>query len=136
MSRFADRRATQEVDLGPCECPGTPHDKDWAKVRSEYSGSDLAAIRSASEEDEAAAADALAPYVVEWNLLGPDGDEWPPDGDALRDLNQSTLTAIINAISECITASARVPNRSSGRSQASPRATASRTRTTRPTPGT
>jgi len=136
MSRFADPAAVREVDLGACECPGTPHSRDWAKVRAEYSGVDLGAIRSASEEDEAAAATALAPYVVEWNLLGPDGEERAPDGESLRDLKQETLSAIINVISECITESARVPNRSSGPSAASSRATASPTRTSSPTPGT
>lgn len=136
MSWFADTLATTEVDLGPCQCPGTPHERDWIKVRAEFSGSEISALASVDEDDEAGVAATIARYVVEWSLLGPNGEPWPPGPDSLLALKQSALVSITNAISANVQDSARVPNSSSVRSVASSRASASRTPTTSPTPGT
>src|SRR3954468_1455453 len=108
MSRFADVKATRTADHGPCECPGTPHDNDWAKVRAEYSGSDTSRISDASTEDELEAAEILVAYVTEWNLLGPDGEEWPPSAESLVALKGPTLGAIMAEISAGITESLAV----------------------------
>lgn len=136
MSRFADVKATRTADLGPCECPGTPHDNDWAKVRAEYSGSDTSRIADASTEDELEAARILAEYVVEWNLLDPDGKAWPPSAESLVALKGPTLSAIMAEISTGIADSVTVPNPSSVPSPASSRGSASATRKPRRMPTT
>ena len=132
MSRFADPRATRTVDLGPCECPGTPHERDEALIRSELSGSEIARIVSASQTDESEASAAFAPYVLSWNLLDPDGQPTEPSADLLTQLMATTLQSLVTAISEVVTASVQVPNRSSGPSRASSRGTASRIQKTPP----
>ena len=133
MSRFADPRAEAEVDLGPCECPGTPHDADRAWVRAEFSARELVALGretarlAASDADDAMVADALAPYVLRWNLIGPDGRECQPTPELLSQLKAPTLTAVIEAISGIVTAADTVPNPSGARSAASSPASASPT---------
>lgn len=132
MSRFADATATRTVPLGPCECPGTPHESDWAKVRKELSGSDIGIISNASATDEVAAAGTMAPYVIEWNLLGPNGEPWPPSAESLLALNAATLGAVVGAIQASIAESAGtvLPNASGAPSRNGSRGSASRTRTT------
>lgn len=135
MSRFADPRAQRTVDLGPCECPGMPHERDEVTVRSELSGSEIGALAQTSTGDEAAVATALAPLILGWNLLGPNGEPWPPSADALRALKAPTLTAIVAGIETSIEESVRLPNGSGAPSAASSRGSASRPRTRRLTPG-
>lgn len=133
MSRFADPRATRTVQLGPCECPGTPHaEGDWAKVRSQLSGSDIAIISGASTTDEAAAAAVIADYVPEWNLLDDAGNAWAPSAESLVALMPASLSAIVAGVRESIAESSRLPNVSGAPSRASSRGSASHTRTATP----
>lgn len=137
MSRFADPRSTTLVPLGACECPGTPHpDGDWAKVRSDLSGADIATIAGLSTTDEDEAALGLAPYVTEWNLRNPDGGEWPPEADSLLALHQDTMRLIVEAIATAVKESRALPNPSGAPSPASSRGSASRTPKARRTPTT
>lgn len=129
MSRFADVRAVRTVDLGPCECPGAPHDHDEASVRAEFSASETARLAGGSTTDEAAVAAILAEFVTEWNLLGPNGEAWPPSADSLLALKQPTLTAIAEAITAAVLESSGLPNASGAPSAASSRGSASRTPT-------
>lgn len=135
MSRFADVRATATVDLGPCECPGAPHESDTAEVRAEFSSSETARIAAASTTDEAAIAAVLAEFVPSWNLLGPNGEPWPPSADSLLALKAPTLSAIAEAISAGVLRSSELPNASGAPSAASSPGSASPTpmRTRTPT---
>lgn len=135
MSRFVNAEATRTVDLGPCECPGTPHDSDWAKLRDQLSGSEIGALQRVPV-DEIATTEAVAPFITEWNLLGPDGEVMPISAEALRMLTAGSLSPISEALSAVITESVTVPNGSSVPSPASSRGNASRTRTKTRTPGT
>lgn len=130
MSRFADLAATDTVDLGACQCPGTPHESDWAKVRTSLSFLDLVAYERMEQYSDQPhkIAETLAPFVTEWNLLGPDGLEWEPDADAIFLLGLNSVTPLLSAIGDAVVSSADVPKASGAPSPASSRGSASRTR--------
>lgn len=134
MSRFADVTATRRVDLGACLCPGTPHDGDYALVRAELSTPEIAKMATAADPE--AIADVLAAFIVEWNLLGPDGTLWPATGENILRLKPPTLSSIVEAHGDVAAESSTVPNASGAPSPASPRESASRTRRQTRTPGT
>lgn len=133
MSRFADPAAEAEVDLGPCECPGSPHGSDSAWVRAEFGAKELVLLQRRTQElvdsdaDDAMVADALFPHVLRWNLLGPDGQPCQPSPELLGQLKAPTLMAIITRLSEIVREADAVPNPSSGPSAESPLGTASPT---------
>lgn len=128
MSRFADLNATTTVDLGPCECPGAPHESDWAKVRAEASAEDVQRFVGVEGLGSDGAAEAIADFIPEWNLLGPDGKPWPPSMESVRALKVPTLTILSNAIGTAVAESVAVPNASSAPSPGSSRGSASRAR--------
>lgn len=136
MSRFADVSATRTVPLGPCECPGTPHDEDWATVRTDLSASELRLLLNLDGLSDDEAAEAIAPFVTEWNLLGLDGEDWPPTPEALFALKGETSSVIGNAIAAVVRENLHLPNPSGAPSPASSRGSASRTRKPTRKPGT
>ena len=125
MSRFANPEALAEVDLGPCECPGAPHDHDAVQIRAEYSAREIILLSREMEQmekadaDDAALSDALTKYVVSWNLIGNDGEPCPPDAASLALLKSSTLTTIVTAIGDAIKDNEQLPNPSGAPSAAS-----------------
>lgn len=135
MSRFADPAAVREVDLGACECPGTPHSRDWAKVRADLSGSELNILLNLGGLSQDEAAERIAPFIDSWNLLGPTGDDWPPSPAALYALKGPTAQAIGAAIAAVVDeVIGPLPKPTGARSRDSSRASASPTPTM--TPGT
>lgn len=135
MSRFADASDVRRVEFGACECPGTPHSGDYAEIRSDLSDAELAILFDLPSDQEGAAR-AIAPFIARWNLLGPDGEEWPPSPEALYLLKRATMRALGEALAEVMRENVTLPNGSGARSPASSRASASRTRKPTPTPGT
>lgn len=133
MSRFIDPSSTVPVDLGDCQCPGKPHSKDVVQVRKEYSGRDKETMGSVanraieSDSDNAGTADAIAPYVVSWNLLRADGQPMPCNRGSIALLDDETLSAIIVGVANAVAKSESLPNRSGGPSAESPLGTASPT---------
>lgn len=127
MSRFADPTAVTEVNLGPCECPGTPHGSDLAYIRSQFSarelvtlGAEIRRLSAMAEEDEdAMVSDALIRFVVSWNLLGPDGQPSTPTRDLIYQLTTPTLTTLIEAVTTAVSEAEQLPNPSSALSAAS-----------------
>lgn len=90
MSRL---RATEpiEVDLGPCECPDTPHgtDKAWLRPRLTAEGGYRAMhiLMTATDRDVTAGALGmcfLADGLVRWTLLDDAGKPIPTDEATLR----------------------------------------------------
>lgn len=123
--RFVDRTRTRRVDFGACECPGTPHESDYADVRAELSSEE---INDYTQADRREVADVAARFIVEWNLWGPKGLE-PISSQSLLDLMPLTLNVLVEGIAASIAESvAPVPNGSGARSRATTRASASRTR--------
>lgn len=129
MSRFADPRVTRRLELGPCECPGTPHSSDWVEFRTQISSADLARVARADETDLESMALAVVDFVVGWNLLGPDGENVPISGATFLALQVDTLSQIVTGVVEVFTVDkATAPNPSSAPSAASSQGSASPTR--------
>jgi hypothetical protein len=130
VSRFADTGATTRVVLGACECPGTPHDEDWATVRAQLSATEIGQWAMADAET---VAEVACQFVTGWNLLGPDGKPWPPTAQSIVALMPPTLTLLVKALSDAVQASSKpLPNASAAPSRGSSRGSGSPTRTTRP----
>lgn len=143
MSRFADPSATRVVDVGPCQCPGTPHDVDQVTIRWQLGASALARIGRA-ELEGAVRLDPMAAYrqtvletVVEWNFLWLDpqvsGDvrqatPVPVTTTSVAELDVETLKFIAETADRLIQDGGALPNGSGAPSRASSRGSASPTR--------
>lgn len=149
MSRFADPTATAPVDLGACQCPGTPHEADTVVVRWQLSGSALARVGT-SETMGRLTGDPFAGYrqlaaegIVSWSLLHEITEDdatvvvpVPITDRYIEALDKDTLTTIAEAIDELAGSKGKLPNASGAPSVASPQESASPTPTPTPTPGT
>lgn len=65
---------TTTVDLGPCQCPGTPHDRDTAEVREGLGWADLVDVRSADRTPGQRALILVTRAVASWTLLEADAE--------------------------------------------------------------
>lgn len=127
MSRFADPNATKEVDLGPCQCPNTPHLRDTATVRTQLGTGARGRIAAAygsgvvgSGDASQLALQALKECLLAWNLIGPDGKPAPITAESIEDLDGDTVSALFVPISELLNGRATLPNGSGGISVPSP----------------
>lgn len=123
MSRFANPKATERFVLGPCECPGEPHDDDWINLRSELGADDVAKLVQGNSID------ALELLAVEWNLLDHDGTVAPLDRAHIERLYADTF----EKLDKWVTAHVRItslPNVSGAPSANGSRGSASAIRTT------
>ena len=109
MSRFANPDAKERLVLGPCECPGKPHDEDWMDLRTELGAEDALALSQGNSID------ALAVLVVGWNLLDHDGSSAPVDRDHLGRLYTDSFEPLNGWIEQHVRLTA-LPNRSAARS--------------------
>ncbi len=90
MSRFSDR-VPVTVPIGPCGCPGTPHEQDEVYLRPTISLDGGMAAQAAIMRhgaDAEALAKAWTPLflrdgVTGWNLVDADGNPEPLDLDGL-----------------------------------------------------
>lgn len=122
MSRFVDPVAdAHEVDLGVCECPGTPHDHDWARVRG-LSYAELGAVGRVGWEIggdhydfNAGRLKILEFGVVSWNFQDSAGVVAGVDTAALARLRKETVDALAAAIQD--QSDYAVPNDSAALSQ-------------------
>lgn len=105
MGRFVDKTAGEWVDLGPCQCPNTPHEADRAFVRSELSGTEWALVFQGNTER------ALTIFIREWNLTDEDGDPVLVDLSTVGALDTPTFQAIDDWIGKNV-APPRLPNAS------------------------
>jgi len=128
--RFADPNATDRLDLGACECSGTPHESDWVEYRTQIGYATLGAVATvaASVDLMSAKRKLLELTITGWNLLGPDGEIAEITPKTIGDLDPSTAERIYDAVDSAIQAVQTLPNASGARSPASSRASASRTR--------
>lgn len=142
MTRFADPTRTSTVVLGPCQCPGTPHEQDEALVRWDIGASAKARIGRA-EIEGAVRLDPFASYrqlieetLVSWNLLVPapadSKDKTPVPAPitprVISELDEDTLKRLAEQTDELLTNEGELPNDSSAPSPASSRESASPTR--------
>jgi hypothetical protein len=138
MSRFADPTATAPVDLGACQCPGTPHEKDEGLLRWQLGGSALARIGTA-ETIGRLTGDPFAGYravaaecLVSWNLLIEQVEDGvtsvvpvPINSRSIEALDDVTLTKIAETADELIQGKGTLPNASGAPSVESPLGSAS-----------
>lgn len=88
MSRFADPRVTEKLTLGPCACPGTPHEEDWLLLRTELGADDTLRIAMGSSLD------AMEVLLVDWNLLDNDGSKAAVDREHISRLYADNFDAL------------------------------------------
>jgi len=143
--RYADARATKEISLGPCSCPGTPHvNGDAAVVRTEAGWAEMKSAWGAGQRfhddgspfyDEALGdASAIARFTRSWTLV----DEIEKGRREIRPitvanvlaLDEPTFAALKAHFDSLVEAKGRLPNGSGAPSVASPRGSASPRRTT------
>lgn len=145
MSRFADPTQTATIVIGPCQCPGTPHQQDEALVRTRLGGSAMARIGragldSAGGDHYAAHRRLVLEATLSWNLLW-DDPAWKPDSGEERKvvpaaINEGTVELLdgdtLRVLAEAIDEHTREspPNASAAPSRVSRQVRRSRTRTT------
>lgn len=140
LGRFANPSRTDVLPLGPCQCPDAPHEQDEAVYRLELGAGEEAragaygwqASGGSYFDWEAARSKLVEIGVVRWNLLNGEGQPMPVTVQSAALLDEDTRTAILTKLDEVTARNAPLPNASGARSQASTRASASRTRTIRP----
>jgi len=141
FGRFADDKATIEVDLGPCRCPGTPHEQDSAQVRADIGDGEAKSVRVAGWQStgmeyydfEVANDAAVAKFTVSWTLRGKYDELVPITRRTVTLLDEATRLALLTEINRAFEErhGGALPNASGARSRGSSPASASRTRTTR-----
>lgn len=144
MSRFVDPGDVIEIVVGECECPSKPHPKDVATVRRQLGYAALGRIGMAAlaegsngyADPTATRRKLLEESIVSWNFLDAAGEPVPVTASAIAELDQPTVEFLAEKIDEVNRLRDALPNGSSGRSRASSRATASRTRKAKSTPTT
>ena len=111
LSRFADPRRTTPVDLGPCRCPGSPHERDSATVRAEIGEGELrsalaaglAATGGAWYDGAAGDSESLARFTTSWTLLDEKGEPVPLSRAQADLLDEPTRDALLAAIADGVT---------------------------------
>ena len=123
--------ATTTVSLGPCRCPGTPHDEDSAEVLEELPWHLLAEVGTLN--GISAYRRLVLGALVGWNLVDGDGQPveiTPALVDRLRPARLEPIAAAIQVVFD--RANAPLPNASGAPSRPSRPASASPNPTIRP----
>jgi len=122
---------TRTVVLGPCRCPGRPHEDDTAEVRTELSWDVLVDVGLLA--GGAAYRRLVSGALVSWNLTDIDGDPVPITPETVSRLRADRLDPIADAVNAAYErAQAPLPNGSGAPSRRSRRVSASPDPTIRP----
>lgn len=102
MSRFVDRQNSRFVNLGECECPGTPHPEgDWMKVRPKITYGEYLELgekaRSSAREGEFYL---FITKIVEWNWVDEDGKPVPIDFGTFDALDPLAAAKLLSKLDE------------------------------------
>lgn len=139
MARFADLRKdnTRVVDLGPCECPDTPHERDSVEVYAELGYEALGKIQLAGLLADGrfsfyeAKIELLRLGIARWDLRGADGKVMQLNRGSIGLMRERDIEAIAKVLDEIVTAGEEpVPNASSAPSATGSAESASSTPTT------
>jgi len=92
----------QPIVLPPCNCPGTPHQRDSATLLTRLGYAIKGAAREATRRQGDAAGQIvlLARAVVAWNLVLPDGSPRPVDVTEIGLLDDVTVQWLVDELDE------------------------------------
>lgn len=125
--------STRRIDLGPCGCPGAPHESDWIDVYEVIAWDDLVDVAEAGTEG-AARRRFHARAIHRWSFIDAEGRPVPVSEDTVRLLSPAALDALAGPLAEVLERS-RLPNGRGAPSPRSRRGSASSPQTTTRTPG-
>jgi len=99
MPHVVDRNAVKQIELGPCECPNTPHPVDFVRLSLRYSYMDKMGLADAFGQGvEAASRYRFLKRVKDWNFVDEKGRKLPISQATLSDLDEATATKVWEAI--------------------------------------
>jgi hypothetical protein len=134
LSRFADPDATEEVDLGVCRCPGAPHERDSAQIRTDIGDGEAKSVRVAGWQStgmeyydfEVANDAAIAKFTLSWTLCEKDGEPVAITRRTVSLLDEATRIVLLMAINKPFEErhGGALPNASGARSRSSSPASA------------
>jgi hypothetical protein len=101
MSHLVDRNAVEVVELGPCECPGKPHESDTIRIRKHISYPDMLHIGDAAGMGSVEAVWAVFNIrVAGWNLVKEKGKPLPLSRDVWQNLSEGLAEKVNKAIGD------------------------------------
>jgi hypothetical protein len=118
LSRFADPKRTQTIDLGECRCPGAPHGNDTAEVRAEIGDGEFHSAvgrggwSSGAWNGQDSDNEVVATFTKRWTLLDAEGQPAPITAAMVVLLDEATRMPLLLAISEAADRKAKLPNAS------------------------
>lgn len=136
MSNFADPSRVEVLPLGPCLCPGAPHERDEATYRLEIGGGARKRIsaygwgitRGEWFDTSAAGNMLMVVGIASWNLVGAKGRAVPVTLDTVallredrRDLIEETLDRVLGEQPATLPNASGAPSRDGSEVSASPR---------------
>lgn len=125
MTRFVDSTATRTISVGPCECPGTPHEADEAVIRERLGYGPLLYIGVAPTNEESVMR-LVTQALLSWNFLGADGKPVPVTRESIEALDANTAGIISEAVNAVVSeTSPPLPNASGAASAATSAGSAS-----------
>lgn len=99
MPRFIDRNRTERREIGPCECPGKPHETDYINVRVRLSYPDQLHLADSYAQGAVEGMWSLFNLrVASWNFLDERGKPVPLSRANWQNLDESTAKAIQDEI--------------------------------------
>jgi hypothetical protein len=101
MSHLVDRNKVKVVELGPCDCPGKPHETDTVRIRESLSYADHLHLVDANNLGVQEALWALFNMrVAGWNLVDEKGKPLLLSRGNWQNLSSEIASKIQDAISE------------------------------------
>jgi hypothetical protein len=139
LTNYVDPDATRPITLGPCRCPGTPHEADTADVVVRFGYGEKAKIRQVGRMGgiEQLKLMAVLLGVKRWNLVLPNGSARPIDAEQIARLDEDTIDALFDtggALDDAFAVRADLPKASSGPSPSGSPGSGGSTRKTRTPP--
>ena len=101
MSHLVDRNKVRVAEIGPCECPGKPHETDTVRIREAVSYADALHLSDAASQGAVEAVWALFNMrVAGWNLLDEKGKPVPLSRATWQNLSMKVAARIQDIIAE------------------------------------
>lgn len=96
-TNYVDPDATRPVTIGPCRCPGTPHETDTADIVVRFGYGERGRIRQTTRVAglEAGYQVAILLGVKRWTLVLADGTIRPIDAEQIGRLDEGTVNRLL-----------------------------------------